>query len=64
MLRNDSPSAAVRRDTYAETASCSKLQGDRELVLRREECVLHGRGVIALGQPREAATELLEFVCD
>jgi adenylate cyclase len=40
------------------------LQGDRELVLRREECVLHGRGVIALGQPRETASELLEFVCD
>ena len=40
------------------------MRGERELVLRREECVLHGRGVIALGQPREAATELLEFVCD
>ena len=40
------------------------VQGDRELVLRREECVLHGRGVIALGQPRAKATELVEFVCD
>jgi len=40
------------------------MRGDRELVLRREECVLRGRGVIALGQPRETATELLEFVCD
>lgn len=40
------------------------IAGDRELVLRREECVLHGRGVIALGQPRETAAELLEFVCD
>jgi len=40
------------------------IQGDRELVLRREECVLRGRGVIALGQPHETATELLEFVCD
>jgi class 3 adenylate cyclase len=40
------------------------IQGDRELVLRREECVLRGRGVVALGQPRETATELLEFVCD
>jgi len=40
------------------------MRGERELVLRREECVLHGRGVIALGQPRETATELLEFVCD
>ncbi len=40
------------------------MRGDRELVLRREECVLHGRGVIALGQPREIASELLEFVCD
>lgn len=40
------------------------MRGERELVLRREECVLHGRGVIALGQPRETASELLEFVCD
>jgi adenylate cyclase len=40
------------------------MRGDRELVLRREECVLHGRGVIALGQPRETAAELLEYVCD
>ena len=40
------------------------MRGDRELVLRREECVLRGRGVIALGQPRDTATELLEFVCD
>jgi len=40
------------------------IAGDRELVLRREECVLHGRGVIALGQPRETAAELVEFVCD
>ncbi|MDX1374649.1 MAG: adenylate/guanylate cyclase domain-containing protein [Burkholderiales bacterium] len=40
------------------------MRGDRELVLRREECVLRGRGVIALGQPRETAAELLEFVCD
>lgn len=40
------------------------IQGDRELVLRREECVLRGRGVIALGQPRAKATELVEFVCD
>ena len=40
------------------------MRGDRELVLRREECVLHGRGVIALGQPRETASELLEYVCD
>jgi len=40
------------------------VQGDRELILRREECVLRGRGVIALGQPREKATELVEFVCD
>lgn len=40
------------------------IQGDRELILRREECVLHGRGVIALGLPRAKATELVEFVCD
>ena len=40
------------------------VRGDRELVLRREECVLQGRGVIALGQPRAKATELVEFVCD
>lgn len=40
------------------------IEGDREIVLRREESMLRGRGVIALGQSRATATELVEFICD
>jgi class 3 adenylate cyclase len=49
---------------HSANGSYVTVQGERELVLRREECILRGRGVIALGQPREKATELVEFVCD
>ena len=49
---------------HSANGSYVTVQGERELILRREECILRGRGVIALGQPREKATELVEFVCD
>lgn len=40
------------------------VDGDREVVLRREEALLRSHGVIALGQPRATATELVEFFCE
>jgi adenylate cyclase len=40
------------------------LPGDREIVLRREEAILRGHGFIALGQSREASTEVVEFYCE
>jgi adenylate cyclase len=40
------------------------LDGDREIVLRREEAMLRNHGHIALGQSRETATELVEFYCE
>ncbi|HEY2629451.1 MAG TPA: adenylate/guanylate cyclase domain-containing protein [Usitatibacter sp.] len=40
------------------------MDGDSEIVLRREETMLRGHGVIALGQSRATATELVEFFCE
>ncbi len=40
------------------------MDGDREIVLRREEAMLRGHGVIALGQSRDSATVLVEFLCE
>jgi adenylate cyclase len=40
------------------------IDGDTELVLRREEAMLRHHGVIALGQSRNTATELVEFFCE
>jgi hypothetical protein len=40
------------------------IDGDRELVLRREETLLRNHGYIALGQSRASATELVEFFCE
>lgn len=40
------------------------IDGDGELVLRREEAMLRHHGVIALGQSRNTATELVEFYCE
>jgi predicted component of type VI protein secretion system len=37
------------------------IDGDRELILRREEAMLRNHGFIALGQSRATATELVEF---
>ena len=38
-----------------------EIDGASEVVLRREESMLHGHGYISLGQPRAASTELVEF---
>jgi adenylate cyclase len=40
------------------------VEGDVEVMLRREELTLRKRGWIAFGQPRESAAEVLEFFCD
>jgi adenylate cyclase len=40
------------------------IDGDREIVLRREEAMLRGHGFITLGQSRATATEFVEFFCE
>ena len=40
------------------------IDGDSEIVLRREEALLRGHGFIALGQTRATATEVVEFFCE
>jgi adenylate cyclase len=40
------------------------IEGDREIVLRREESILRGHGYIALGQSRDTASEVVEFFCE
>lgn len=40
------------------------VDGDKEIVLRREEFTLRGRGWITFGQSRATATDVLEFACE
>lgn len=40
------------------------IDGDREIVLRREEFTLRGHGWIAFGQSRSGAADVIEFFCD
>jgi|SRR5882672_54326 len=40
------------------------VEGDREIVLRREEFTLRGHGWIAFGQPRATSTDVIEFFCE
>ena len=40
------------------------IEGDREIVLRREEFTLRAHGWIAFGQSRAAATDVVEFFCE
>ena len=40
------------------------IDGDREIVLRREEALLRGHGFITLGQSRSTATEFVEYYCE
>jgi hypothetical protein len=40
------------------------IDGDRPMVLQREEAFLRGHGFITLGSPREAAAEVVEFFCE
>ena len=39
-------------------------EGDRELLLQREELTLRKHGWIVLGEPREGAAEVVEYYCD
>ncbi|MGQ0509306.1 MAG: adenylate/guanylate cyclase domain-containing protein [Betaproteobacteria bacterium] len=40
------------------------VDGDKEIVLRREEFTLRGKGWITFGQSRSTATDVLEFTCE
>jgi len=40
------------------------IEGDREIVLRREEFTLRGHGWIAFGQSRATAMDVVEFFCE
>jgi adenylate cyclase len=40
------------------------IEGDKEIVLRREEFTLRGHGWIAFGQTRTGATDVVEFFCE
>ena len=40
------------------------IDANAEVVLRREEAMLQGRGFISLGQPRASSTEVVEFICE
>jgi hypothetical protein len=40
------------------------IEGDREIVLRREEFTLRSHGWIAFGQPRATSTDVIEFFCE
>lgn len=40
------------------------IEGDKEIVLRREEFTLRGHGWIAFGQSRAGATDVVEFFCE
>ncbi len=40
------------------------IEGDKEIVLRREEFTLRAHGWIAFGQSRATATDIVEFFCE
>ena len=40
------------------------IEGDKEIVLRREEFTLRAHGWIAFGQSRASATDVIEFFCE
>ena len=40
------------------------IEGDKEIVLRREEFTLRGHGWIAFGQSRSTAADVVEFFCE
>jgi len=51
----------VVRDQSANGTYLSFADGAAEMVVRREEVALHGRGWLAFGQPKGEATHVLEF---
>ena len=40
------------------------IEGEREIVLHREDYVLRGHGWISFGRPRAQASDLVEYFCD
>ena len=40
------------------------IEGDKEIILRREEFTLRGHGWIAFGQTRASSTDVIEFFCE
>lgn len=40
------------------------IEGDKEIVLRREEFTLRGHGWVAFGQSRATAADVVEFFCE
>jgi len=40
------------------------VEGDKEVILRREEFTLRGHGWIAFGQSRATSTDVIEFFCE
>ena len=58
-----------RQDKYVITDRSANgtyltIDGDREVILRREEAMLRNKGVIVLGQSKATATELVEYFCE
>ena len=56
----------LRRDKFvlidhSANGTYVKVEGDKEIMLRREELIMHGKGVIAFGQTSANTTEVLEF---
>ena len=53
-------SLVLGRDATADLT----IEGDSEIVLRREDFTLRGHGWIVLGQSRETAADAVEFFCE
>jgi adenylate cyclase len=58
-----------RRDRYvladhSTNGSYVNIDGDREMLLRREALLLHGHNYIAFGHSCTGVQELVEFFCE
>lgn len=58
-----------RRDKYvladhSANGTYVTVEGDREIMLRREEFTLRGHGWITFGQPRARTADVVEFFCE
>ncbi len=49
---------------HSSNGSFVAVEGEPEVMLRREEFTLRRHGSISLGQPRASALEVIEFFCD
>jgi len=49
---------------HSSNGSFVTVEGDAEVMLRREEFTLRKHGWIAFGQPRASATAVIEFFCE